>query len=713
MTTIYTIGYTGTRPEQLAATVHKLGAFLLDIRYNPRSRVPQWQGAAVRRLVGEANYKHARELGNANYRNGGPIELADPDAAVPVVRAILAVRPVVLLCACKDWRICHRREAAEFLAERLGAAVEHLSPPIGGPGDDEQPPMPDTSTDSSVEKQKPAASTPGRFGTVNRRVTMQAKDISAAITNDAVAVYARVSTEDQAERQTIQAQLDFLRKYADLHQICIAGEYVDDGISGTVPLDERPEGRRLLDDADAGRFGAVIVYRLDRLGRSLKALIAAHDHLDSSGVAIRSGTEPFDTSSPIGRFVFQLLGSIAELEKETIIERTSGGRNRVAKEGRYAGGALPPGYDVDNVGKLVPSARIVPQLDITESELIRDLFARIAGGSSVLAEARRFQALGVSPDRRYGTGKVAKRGAWATSSLTKVLHNPLYKGEGSYGQKYGTVARAVPPLVDTATWGRVQAAMLQNKRLATKNARYVYPLRGLIRCEDCGRGYTGTAVNRSREPRHEYRCGGTLATVKANPADRCKGKSINAKWLEAEVWAGIRNYAEHPGDALFDIQRELRDRLVHTTTHDAERRRLIAEMVSKEGERERILTFYRKGVIATAEAEDQLGAIGRELATLREMLEGLRAEEAMAEAYEAHVTEVATILTSLREQVDEIERTNDTEWKRRVIQGLVCQITVQTDAVEGATRWGIRKTARVMITYAFKPPVDVVVDGSS
>ena len=86
-------------------------------------------------------------------------------------------------------------------------------------------------------------------------------------TATAYAIYARVSTEDQAERQTVQAQLDFLHKYCDLHGMTITGEYVDDGISGSTPLPDRMDGRRLLQDAEAGRFGVVIVYRLDRLGR--------------------------------------------------------------------------------------------------------------------------------------------------------------------------------------------------------------------------------------------------------------------------------------------------------------------------------------------------------------------------------------------------------------------------------------------------------------
>src|SRR5215208_5028763 len=187
-----------------------------------------------------------------------------------------------------------------------------------------------------------------------------------------VACYARVSTEDQAERQTIAAQTDFLRRYCDLHGLPVAGVYVDDGISGTVPLEHRPEGRRLLQDAEAGAFTVVLVYRLDRLGRSLSSLLAAHDRLDRAGVAIRSGTEPFDTASPVGKFLFSLLGSMAELEKSTIAERFVRGRDRIAREGKYTGGPIPLGYDLNEEGQFVPSLRIVPRLGITEAELVRD-----------------------------------------------------------------------------------------------------------------------------------------------------------------------------------------------------------------------------------------------------------------------------------------------------------------------------------------------------
>ena len=127
MSTIYTIGYAGWSPDQLRATVEELGAELWDIRYSPWSKSPQWQGHALRRLLGPA-YVHMAALGNQNYK-GGEILLVAPERAVEPARRVMARRPLVLLCGCKDWATCHRTVAARYLADALGAAVEHLAPP--------------------------------------------------------------------------------------------------------------------------------------------------------------------------------------------------------------------------------------------------------------------------------------------------------------------------------------------------------------------------------------------------------------------------------------------------------------------------------------------------------------------------------------------------------------------------------------------------------
>ena len=200
--------------------------------------------------------------------------------------------------------------------------------------------------------------------------------------------------------------MKFLRGYCELQDFPLAGLYVDDGISGTTALEDRPEGRRLLEHAEAGAFNVVLVYKVDRLGRSLKSLMAAHERLDKAGVAIRSGTEPFDTSNSMGRFLFTLLGSMAELDRATTLERMSRGRDRVAGDGQYTGGPIPFGYDLDAEKRLVPSARIAAPLEMNEAELVADLFRRIADGDATLnGECKRLNSLGVQRVQRYGPNR--------------------------------------------------------------------------------------------------------------------------------------------------------------------------------------------------------------------------------------------------------------------------------------------------------------------
>jgi hypothetical protein len=134
MKTIYTSGYlAGWTPETLKTTCEELGALLLDIRYSPHSRRPEWDRAALRNLFGQVRYRHEPALGNRNYNNGKEIALAAPEHAVDRLRVALKYTPVVLLCACREATACHRSVAAAFLAERLGAEVVHLDAPVAAP----------------------------------------------------------------------------------------------------------------------------------------------------------------------------------------------------------------------------------------------------------------------------------------------------------------------------------------------------------------------------------------------------------------------------------------------------------------------------------------------------------------------------------------------------------------------------------------------------
>jgi DNA invertase Pin-like site-specific DNA recombinase len=173
-----------------------------------------------------------------------------------------------------------------------------------------------------------------------------------------IALLLRVSSEEQRERETIEIQREFLQEYCRLYSLEVVQIYVDDGVSGTIPLHERPEGRRLLEDAKEGKFSTLLVYRLDRLGRSLLVIVDAHDRLQACGVALKSATEPIDTSNPSGRLIFQMLASFAEYERGTIRERTQAGLHRALRNGKFTG-RLPYGYKLspDETGLILSKRR--------------------------------------------------------------------------------------------------------------------------------------------------------------------------------------------------------------------------------------------------------------------------------------------------------------------------------------------------------------------
>ena len=127
---IYTIGYVGRTPEEIKAIVDDLGACLVDIRYSPRSRQPQWSRKQLLALLGE-KYLHLREWGNAAYKTGGPIQISDFEAGRAVIDRLEA--PAILMCACSDATTCHRSVVAEQL-RRLGYRCREIGEKVPDQG---------------------------------------------------------------------------------------------------------------------------------------------------------------------------------------------------------------------------------------------------------------------------------------------------------------------------------------------------------------------------------------------------------------------------------------------------------------------------------------------------------------------------------------------------------------------------------------------------
>jgi site-specific DNA recombinase len=517
---------------------------------------------------------------------------------------------------------------------------------------------------------------------------------------DAVALYVRVSTDEQADRETIKLQLDFLRRLAELHNVAVADDYVDDGVSGTIPLGERPEGRRLLDDAEAGRFGSVWFYKVSRLGRKLGVLLDAHAALERLGVSVRSGTEPLDTGTPIGVFVFQLLGSMAELDRETIKENTSRGRDRVAKEGRHTGGPIPVGLDVDEHNRYHPSIRRVEELGCDEADMMREVFRRIANReATAVAEVARLHARGVPRVKRYGGKKaraIVNPEGWTYSSLRQAITNPIYKGEAVLRSRYGTVVRPVPALVDTDTWQRAQDALKLNRSMGPAGRTRPYHLTGLIRCANCGRSYTGSPTDGVRR----YRCSTNGGAARGRPCGRCRSKSLPADWLEEQVWDHVREFILDPGAALDEYRARLRERMAAVSGADEQRRLILARLAETDAEEERVVFLFRKGGISDVVLERQLNDIAADRGRLRAELESLRMAVALVEAQEADLTTSARALAKMREELAAIEAADDWGRKREAIKEYVREVVVES---KGAGR---TMTAVVKVALRLRPGAD-------
>jgi DNA invertase Pin-like site-specific DNA recombinase len=156
-----------------------------------------------------------------------------------------------------------------------------------------------------------------------------------------VALYARVST---LNRQDPEMQLSELREYAARRGWTVFGEYVDQGVSGS--RESRPELNRLTEDAHRRQFDAILVWKIDRYGRSLKHLVNALADLCAYGVAFISFRDNLDLSTPSGRLMFQIIGAMAEFERSLIQERVKAGLRNARAKGKKFG---RPRVEIDAV----------------------------------------------------------------------------------------------------------------------------------------------------------------------------------------------------------------------------------------------------------------------------------------------------------------------------------------------------------------------------
>ncbi len=284
------------------------------------------------------------------------------------------------------------------------------------------------------------------------------------------AIYTRKSTEDGLDQEfnSLDAQREACEAFIASQRAegwkALSNRYDDGGVSGGT-LD-RDAIQRLLDEVDQGRIDIVVVYKIDRLTRSLADFAKIVERFDAKGVSFVSVTQQFNTSTSMGRLTLNVLLSFAQFEREVTAERI---RDKIAaskQKGLWMGGLVPLGYNaVDR--KLVINER--------EAETVKSIFSAFAEGACVKAIASDLDAKGIrSKQRSNGCGgKAFSRGA-----LYKILSNPIYRGEVAHRKK--RYPGAHQGIISPELWEKAATRLEAGKRRETGKASHPSPLAGRI-----------------------------------------------------------------------------------------------------------------------------------------------------------------------------------------------------------------------------------------
>jgi site-specific DNA recombinase len=415
------------------------------------------------------------------------------------------------------------------------------------------------------------------------------------------AIYTRKSSEEGLEQDfnSLDAQRVSAEAYIASQKaegwVCLPEKYDDGGYTGGNM--ERPALTRLLDDIRAGKIDCVVVYKVDRLSRSLLDFARMMGEFERSKVSFVSVTQQFNTTHSMGRLTLNILLSFAQFERELVSERT---RDKIAlarQRGKYAGGRPVLGYDA-----------VETRLVVNEEEAcrVREVFATYLRTESIGRTVAEANARGWTT-KRWTTkdGRVMGGVPLAKRIVHGMLTNVLYIGKVRHGSN--VYAGEQPAIVDEETWAKAQALLNENGRTGGTHVmnKYGAVLKGILRCGACNKPMIHSCTRKESGQCYRYY---VCFTAQSSGYHACPSKSLPAEQIERFVLERIRalgrdrdlvatvleqarqqdreQAAAHEAD-LAVVERELRWLAAETRRASADRSGEGSERLAEVGERTR------------------------------------------------------------------------------------------------------------------------------
>ena len=351
-------------------------------------------------------------------------------------------------------------------------------------------------------------------------------------------IYTRKSCEEGLEQEfnSLDAQRASAENYisSQAHEgWVLVNDYYDDGGFSGGNL-ERPALQRLFQDIREDKIDCIIVYKIDRLTRSLLDFSKIIQLLDEHNVSFVSVTQSFNTANSMGRLMLNVLLSFAQYERELTSERIKDKLEASCKRGMWMGGNIPLGYDAKDRKLLINEK---------EAKIVRILFQNFAETASVTETARELNNLGFTTKTWISNnGKLHKGKRFNKSNVRRILNNHLYIGKVKHKDKLFDGMHK--PIIDDQTWQKTRELLSTNNKIQLPSSRVTTAplLKGIMNCGICGSKMTPTYTTKQGKRYRYYIC---QSKHKGNN-DLCKVGRISASETENLVTDQVLNFLKKP-----------------------------------------------------------------------------------------------------------------------------------------------------------------------